>query len=376
MPKAVRSGAARAQSWESAIVENNHYLPRETHDRVRVWARSRCDGIAVCRDPETRLMTLAARPIYISIAFAVLLMTIGLLVAGKDLLIPLAVSIMIWYILNALAKAFDRIHFGMLHLPGWLRMTFAIISVLIVIALLVELISNNIADVQQAAPGYQANLEKLIDRGASAFGFEQAPSVAQVVEQIDFGKAMRETCTSHCRVCRQRRDYSGLRHVFVDRATELRQKDARAISGPRSRDAGAAIAPAHAGGNSDLYLDQDSHEPDYGRDQLHRADFVWRRSCGVLGLHHISVELYPHDWLTDGDHFPRPSDACSVWRCRPVRFGRGFARCHSVLDRQRARTAPDGKFPYISAPWLSSCHSRCGDQFGASRGCSYACRSR
>ena len=34
MPKAVRSGAARAQSWESAIVENNHYLPRETHDRV------------------------------------------------------------------------------------------------------------------------------------------------------------------------------------------------------------------------------------------------------------------------------------------------------------------------------------------------------
>ncbi len=137
-------------------------------------------------------MTLAARPIYISIAFAVLLMTIGLLVAGKDLLIPLAVSIMIWYILNALAKAFDRIHFGMLHLPGWLRMTFAIVSVFIVIALLVELISNNIADVQQAAPGYQANLEKLIDRGAAAFGFEQAPSVAQVVEQIDFGKAMRE----------------------------------------------------------------------------------------------------------------------------------------------------------------------------------------
>ena len=136
-------------------------------------------------------MTLAARPIYMSIAFAVVLMAIGLLVAGKDLLIPLAVSVMIWYILNALAKAIDRIHFGMLHLPGWLRMTLAIISVFVVIALLVEMISNNIAEVQRAAPAYQANLEKIIDRIVGAAGFEQAPSVAQVIDQINFGKAMR-----------------------------------------------------------------------------------------------------------------------------------------------------------------------------------------
>ncbi len=37
MPNAVRRGAACAQSWESAIVENNHYLPRETNDRVAFW---------------------------------------------------------------------------------------------------------------------------------------------------------------------------------------------------------------------------------------------------------------------------------------------------------------------------------------------------
>jgi len=136
-------------------------------------------------------MTLAARPIYLSLAFAVVLMAIGLLVAGKDLLIPLAVSVMIWYVLNALAQAFDRIHFGVLHLPGWLRMTLAIVSVFLAVALLVEMISDNIAEVQRAAPGYQANLEKLIDRGAAAFGFEEAPSVAQLIDQIDFGGAMR-----------------------------------------------------------------------------------------------------------------------------------------------------------------------------------------
>ncbi|MDA0261032.1 MAG: hypothetical protein O3A21_02385, partial [Proteobacteria bacterium] len=109
-------------------------------------------------------MNFAARPIYLSIAFAVVLMTVGLLVAGKDLLIPFAVAVMIWYILNALANAIDRVHFGMLHIPAWLRMALAIVGVFVVIALVVELISNNIADVQQAAPGYQANLEKIIVR--------------------------------------------------------------------------------------------------------------------------------------------------------------------------------------------------------------------
>lgn len=136
-------------------------------------------------------MTLSARPIYMSIALAVALMTIGLLVAGKDLLIPLAVSVMIWYILNALAKAIDRIHFGMLRMPGWLRMTLAIISVFLAIALLVEMISNNISEVQQTAPSYQANLEKIIDRVAATLGFEQAPSVAQIIDQINFGEAIR-----------------------------------------------------------------------------------------------------------------------------------------------------------------------------------------
>ena len=141
-------------------------------------------------------MTLTARPIYISIAFAVVLMTIGLLVAGKNLLIPLAVAVMIWYILNALAKAIDRIHFGMLYLPGWLRMTLAILSVFLVIALLVEMISSNIAEVQQAAPGYQANLEKIVDRIAAAAGLKQAPSVAQLADQINFSKAMRSFATA------------------------------------------------------------------------------------------------------------------------------------------------------------------------------------
>ena len=234
-------------------------------------------------------MTLAARPIYMSMAFAVALMAIGLLVAGKNLLIPLAVSVMIWYILNALATAFDRIHFGMLHLPGWLRMTLAIISVFLAIALLVEMISNNIADVQRAAPDYQVNLEKIIDRVAAAFGFEQAPSVAQVADQINFGDAMRNFGSAIAGFA----GGAGIILVYVMFLLIEQQTFDKKMRGvvPRSgaRGAGPKAAAAHAETDPDLYLDQDADEPGDRRRQLRRAHRRRGRPRRVLGVHHISA---------------------------------------------------------------------------------------
>ena len=134
---------------------------------------------------------MAARPIYLSIAFAVVLMALGVLVAGKGVLIPLAVALMIWYILNALAMAIDRVHLGTLRLPGWLCMTMATVGVFAAIGLIVDMIVNNVAELERAAPGYQANIENLIERAAAAANLERAPSVAHIVGQIDVGAAAR-----------------------------------------------------------------------------------------------------------------------------------------------------------------------------------------
>ena len=136
-------------------------------------------------------MSLAVRPLYLSVAFAVVLMAIGVLVAGRGLLIPLAIAVMIWYILNALAKAIGRLQFGMRRLPGWLCMTAAIVSVFVVIALMVDMIVNNVAQLERAAPGYQVNIEKFVERAAAAANFERTPSVAHVVGQINVGEAAR-----------------------------------------------------------------------------------------------------------------------------------------------------------------------------------------
>jgi len=127
-----------------------------------------------------------------AVAFAssvvVVALTVVLLVEGRDLLIPIAVAIMIWYLLNALARGFHWLALGSRHLPNWVAMALAIVTVLVGLALIAELISGNIAQVSAAAPTYQANIEALIAKASSLAGFDKPPDIAAVFEQVDLRK--------------------------------------------------------------------------------------------------------------------------------------------------------------------------------------------
>lgn len=130
---------------------------------------------------------VALKPLYASLAFAVVLMAVGLLVVGKDLLIPIAIAVLIWYVLNALAATFGRVRIGGKEAPSWARMTVAILSVVVAIAAFVELVNANIDAVTRAAPTYQANLERLVADAARRLGFSDVPTFAQLIEQVDLG---------------------------------------------------------------------------------------------------------------------------------------------------------------------------------------------
>lgn len=112
-------------------------------------------------------------------------LTIFFLIEGRDLLIPIAVAIVIWYLLNALARFFNRIPVVGEHLPLWLRLIGAVVIVVIAIALVAELISDNISQVAAAAPFYQANFEKLVLSASQFAGFQEPPDIAKIVDEID-----------------------------------------------------------------------------------------------------------------------------------------------------------------------------------------------
>ena len=89
------------------------------------------------------------------VTFGIAALLVYVLVTGSDLLIPLAIAIMIWYLINALSRTFT----ARLRVPGWLALSLAITTLIVVLGLIVEMISGNIAAVREAAPTYQENIE-------------------------------------------------------------------------------------------------------------------------------------------------------------------------------------------------------------------------
>ena len=81
---------------------------------------------------------------------AVVALTFVLFIEGRDLLIPIAVAIMIWYLLNALMRGFHALPFGTHHLPYWVSLLLAILTVLIGLSLVAKLVGLHVGPRERA----------------------------------------------------------------------------------------------------------------------------------------------------------------------------------------------------------------------------------
>lgn len=115
------------------------------------------------------------------VTFGIAALMVYVLVTGRDLLIPLAIAIMIWYLINALSRTIEV----RLKVPGWLALTLSITALIVALGLIVEMISGNIAAVREAAPTYQANIEKLVAQAVAIGGLKEMPTIGHVVDQVD-----------------------------------------------------------------------------------------------------------------------------------------------------------------------------------------------
>lgn len=120
-------------------------------------------------------------------AFIIAALTVVLLVAGRPLLIPFAIAVMIWFLINALATGFANLRLGSAAPPPWLCMTASILSVLAALYFVGNLVGNNVAAVSEAAPLYQENLQRLVERAYAGFGMEGAPTITGLVADIEIG---------------------------------------------------------------------------------------------------------------------------------------------------------------------------------------------
>jgi len=126
----------------------------------------------------------------VSVAIIATVVVFYVLAVGKDLLVPFAVAVMIWYIINALSRWYARVFRLAGGRVNWITLFSSVMTITIFAALIVNMVENNIADVAAAAPGYKANLDRLIAKLSGLFGFEQVPTVSHFIDNIDIASVI------------------------------------------------------------------------------------------------------------------------------------------------------------------------------------------
>ena len=81
-----------------------------------------------------------------------------LLYIGKDLLLPLVIAIALWYMINTLARAFNRIGLGKFQIPMTACLAASFLTFISLIAALINFLSSVVDDVLEVTPVYQENL--------------------------------------------------------------------------------------------------------------------------------------------------------------------------------------------------------------------------
>ncbi|KAA5604859.1 AI-2E family transporter [Roseospira marina] len=108
----------------------------------------------------------------------------ALLIVGKDILVPFAVAVIVWYFINALAEGIGTLPRIGPRLPGKVCMALALGVITLLLILFGRMASQNIADVTEAAPEYQKNLRSLLHDTATLFGFNGPVNIEDLIQQI------------------------------------------------------------------------------------------------------------------------------------------------------------------------------------------------
>ncbi len=124
----------------------------------------------------------------ISVTFIAVVLAGYVLYAARDLFIPFAVALMVWYVITALTDLVGRLRVGGRAAPRWLALTVALIGMGLAIKLIVDLVSSNVNEVARAAPAYAANIERIAEVVRGWFDLPELPTFTDILKDINIGQ--------------------------------------------------------------------------------------------------------------------------------------------------------------------------------------------
>ena len=122
--------------------------------------------------------------------------TMYLLVAGRGLLLPFVLGIVLWYMIDALADAFEHPRIGRLRLPRPVALVAAVCIMGGLLWVVGRTIGRNVTAVIDAAPNYERRLQVLVDEAARLVGVEQAPTIGELFDRISLADTLSSIATA------------------------------------------------------------------------------------------------------------------------------------------------------------------------------------
>ena len=122
--------------------------------------------------------------------------TMYLLVAGRGLLLPFVLGIVLWYMIDALADAFEHPRLGRLRLPRPFALAAAVCIMGGLLWVVGRTIGRNVSAVIAAAPNYERRLQILINEGARLISVEQAPTIGELFDRISLADTLSSIATA------------------------------------------------------------------------------------------------------------------------------------------------------------------------------------
>ncbi len=83
-----------------------------------------------------------------------------LLIVGRNLIVPFVIALVVWYIIDTLAKALEQVPLVRFRLPRWFSLPLAMVAIIAAFVLVVDMVATNVSALAADAPVYQ---QRLID---------------------------------------------------------------------------------------------------------------------------------------------------------------------------------------------------------------------
>ena len=131
----------------------------------------------------TDMIRRASGPFF-ALGFVVLL--VGSLTFARDYAVPVAIAVLIWFLIDALAGALHRMPAIGQHIPGWLARTVAVIAIGGAIFFAVRVVVDNVGDLGQGVTTDGAALLDRIEKLVAPLGLPIELTPEQLYETVRF----------------------------------------------------------------------------------------------------------------------------------------------------------------------------------------------